>query len=304
MKTFFPGYYPLEGQESNELWNDGFIVLDSSFLLGLFSLKTEDRNSIMTILENDSIKEKLWIPYDVAWAYHKFQNNVILGQIGSIKRLQVLLHDTLTVVNSKSCYPYFQDGDVNQATQLFGRMKEECNRQIKEQKRSLYKCDLKNRINSLFRNRIGSSYDTAQLEELFRQGEERYAKRVPPGYTSDPYQDKRLRYHSFIVWEQMKKHANETRKNIILCAGRITEDWFYLVDGDPVISNCQLVNEFKEVTNMKFRCYSLKLFLDECKEHGLISEQERATVAQDLSVGYDFSPNDSASTTESTSVNN
>ena len=93
MKTFFPGYYPLEGQESNELWNDGFIVLDSSFLLGLFSLKTEDRNSIMNILEKESIKKKLWIPYDVAWAYHKFQNNVILGQIGSIKRLQVLLQE-------------------------------------------------------------------------------------------------------------------------------------------------------------------------------------------------------------------
>lgn len=303
MKTFFPGYYPLEGDDSDKLWNEGYIVLDSSFLLGLFRLNAADRNSIMTILEKDSIKEKLWIPYDVAWAYHKFLNEVLLGQIDSIKRLQVLIQDALALVKNKSCYPYFEEAVVNQTAELFESMKEGCNQQIEEQKQSLYSCEFKNRINTLFKDRVGSPYDTAQLEELYGQGEERYSKRVAPGYTSDLYQDKRLRYHGFIVWEQLKKQANETRKNIILCAGRITEDWFYLVDRVPVISNCQLVNEFQEKTKQSFRCYTLKLFLDECKEHGLITEQERATVAEDLSVGYDFSPNDSATTTECTSAN-
>ena len=303
MKTFFPGYYPLEGEDSNDFWKEGYIVLDDSFLLGLFRLNDADRDSIMNILEKDSIKTKLWIPYDVAWAYHYFLNAVLLGQINSIKRLQVLLQESLSVVSSKACYPYFEQGVIEQTTQLFNRMKEICEQQIERHKQALYSCDFKNRVNQLFKDRIGSPYDSVQLEELYKQGEDRYAKRVPPGYTVDPFHEKRLRFHGFIVWEQMKKQANESRKNIILCTGRITEDWFYLVDGLPVISNCHLVNEFQENTGRSFRCYSLKLFLNECKEHGLITEQERNSVADSLSVSYDFSPNDSASTTESTSAN-
>lgn len=301
MEKFFPGYYPLDGVDSNKLWNEGFIVFDSSFLLGLFQLKPADRDSIMNILEKKEIKAKLWIPYDVAWVYHRFLNDVLLRQIETIRRLQVLINEILAILNNKACYPYFEEDIIQTTTSLFEKVNEVCCNQITEHKDALYSCVFKNRIKILFKDRIGSAYNSAQLEELYKQGQSRYDKRIPPGYASVLYTDQRLRYHSYIVWEQLKKQAQDTRKNIILCTGQVTEDWFYLVDGEPVISNCQLVNEFQAETHKSFRCYSMQYFLDECKDHGLISETERNSVANNLSVSYDFSPRDSASTTAGTS---
>lgn len=301
MNKYFPGYYPLEGDDANDLWNNGVIVLDSSILLGLFCIKQDLAAKILDIFEKDSIKNKLWISYDSAWHYHKFVNEVIMKQIVSIDKMKYLLNQAVSLAKDDLCYPHFASDTFASLEGTVNSLISECDSQKVAQKDMLYDHELKQRIDRLFSDRVGVPYENAQLEELYKQGENRYSKLIPPGYTTSSYEDKRLRYHDFIVWQQMIKYAMNAHKNIVMCTARLTEDWFYTIDGTPVISNSQIVNEFQEEAHQSFRCYSLNIFLDELREHNLITEEERSSIPEEIKLNIDINSNDSMIITQNNS---
>lgn len=301
MNKYFPGYYPLEGDDANELWNNGVIVLDSSILLGLFCIKQDLAAKILDIFEKDSIKNKLWISYDSAWHYHKFVNEVIMKQIVSIDKMKYLLNQAVGLAKDDLCYPHFSSETFAGLEGIVDTLNSACDSQKEAQKNMLYNHELKQRIDRLFSDRVGVPYEIAQLEELYIQGESRYTTLIPPGYTTSIYEDKRLRYHDFIVWQQMIKHAMNAHKNIVMCTARLTEDWFYTIDGTPVISNSQIVNEFQEEAHQSFRCYSLNIFLDELREHNLITEEERSSIPEEIKLSIDINSNDSMTTSQNNS---
>ena len=301
MNKFFPGYYPLEGEKANELWENGVIMLDSSLLLGLFCIRQETAANILTIFEKQAIREKLWITYDSAWHYHKFVNEVILRQIESVGKMKYLLNQALNLSKSETSYPYFNPDILTSFQDIANALNAECDVQKNTQREMLYCYELKNRIDRLFSDHVGTPYEPAELDELYKQGEMRCVKLIPPGYTTSQYEDKRLRYHDFIVWQQMIKHAMTTHKNIIMCTARLSDDWFYIIDGDPVISNSQIVNEFQEEAHQAFRCYSLKIFLNECCEHNLLTREERERISENVNIRFDVSSNDSMITTQNNS---
>ena len=152
----------------------------------------------------------------------------------------------------------------------------------------------------LFEGKIGVPYDKAELAELYGQAQDRYEKQIPPGYTTDCYTDQRLRYHDFIVWEQLKKVAKDRRKNIVYCTTREKEDWFYMVDGEVVTSNSFLVNDFKESVDQSFKCYSFRTFLNECKALGIVSPEESQLFPETFKLRFDYSMSDSTSTSSNT----
>lgn len=301
MRKFFPGYYPLEGENANELWDNGVIMLDSSLLLGLFCIRQETAGNILTLFEKQAFKKKLWITYDSAWHYHKYVNEVILRQIESTGKMKYLLNQALNLAKSNTNYPYFNTDDLNGFQTIANLLITECEEHKNIQRGMLYSHELKNRIDRLFSDHVGNPYEPAELDELYKQGEMRYTKLIPPGYTTSQYEDQRLRYHDFIVWQQMIKYALTKHKNVIMCTARLTDDWFYIIDGEPVITNSQIVNEFQEETQQAFRCYSLSIFLDECREHNLITQKERDRIPQNINMRIDISSNDSMMTTQNNS---
>lgn len=301
MNKYFPGYYPLEGDDANELWNHGVIVLDSSILLGLFCIRQELASKILDIFEKELIKDKLWISYDSAWHYHKFVNEVIMKQIVSIDKMKYIMNQAVVLAKNELSYPYFSSETLANLEAIVNSLNSECDSQKEAQKAMLYNHELKQRIDRLFSDRVGAPYEIAQLEELYKQGENRYTKLIPPGYTTSSYEDKRLRYHDFIVWQQMIMYAMNAHKNIIMCTARLTEDWFYTIDGTPVISNSQIVNEFQEEAHQSFRCYSLNIFLNELREHNLITSDERNSIPEDVKLSIDINSNDSMITSQNNS---
>lgn len=66
MKKHFPGYYPLNQTDIYQHLENIVFVIDTVFLLDIFRLNDKDVNTLFTILNEPPIKDKLWIPYDVA----------------------------------------------------------------------------------------------------------------------------------------------------------------------------------------------------------------------------------------------
>ena len=272
MKKHFPGYYPLNQTDIYQHLENIVFVIDTVFLLDIFRLNDKDVNTLFTILNEPPIKDKLWIPYDVAWLYHQCVNNEIINQTGKIQN--TLYHLTCckeSIQNNKN-YPYLETAIISELEKLTKRIQELFNRQIENLSNALEHDEKKEQINALFTDRIGREYTSAELQEIYTQAKERYSRRVPPGYCTPQSDNERFTYHDMIIWEQIKEHAKEKNKDIILVTGKIQDDWFYIVNDKVISPRQELINEFTQKTNKKkFYCLSSDEFIRKsCAEFHII----------------------------------
>ena len=84
MKDSFPGYYPLSNDQMKAFLSDAIIVFDVNALLDLFRIEENQAKTVLKVLKDDKISKRLWIPYDVAWLYHKQMNTEIMNQINNV----------------------------------------------------------------------------------------------------------------------------------------------------------------------------------------------------------------------------
>lgn len=264
MKKHFPGFYPLESHEVEHLLVNATIVFDANSLLDLFRLKQEYVEAILSVMESSHIRERLWLPYDVAWFYHYNMNGEILKQIENINSaLSHLIQCKDTVMASKK-YPYLEQRLTETLQTEIMSMEEICNRQKNELTETLKGSVIKNRINILFEEKIGQSYENAELGNIYANGEERYSHSIPPGYTAERCVDNRVRFHDLIVWKQLQKYAREQRKNVLLVTGNVKKDWYYIVGRKVVSPRNELINEFQKETDRHFYCVSMRQFIEKC----------------------------------------
>lgn len=104
-----------------------------------------------------------------------------------------------------------------------------------------------------------SDEDIAKIE---KEGEDRYANKVPPGYMDDEKEDNK--YGDLIIWKEMIELANTTKRNIFFVSNDAKEDWIYRVSGKTWGPRIELIREFKKETggDLLFHIYSLDQFLE------------------------------------------
>ncbi|OAV72243.1 hypothetical protein Barb4_00031 [Bacteroidales bacterium Barb4] len=85
MKSKFTGYYKPTEVEFKELWENALFVLDTNVLLDLFRYSENAVNALFKAIE--TLKDRIWIPYKVAFEYHKDLNSVISAQAKNIESL-------------------------------------------------------------------------------------------------------------------------------------------------------------------------------------------------------------------------
>lgn len=69
------GYYPPTVDQYEALWKEAIIVPDTNVLLDLYQLPPTAREEMLAVLTE--LKERLWIPYQVALEFRRQRLNVI-----------------------------------------------------------------------------------------------------------------------------------------------------------------------------------------------------------------------------------
>src|SRR5665647_778377 len=78
MKKSFYGYYSPTTEQYQLLWKEGLIVFDANVLLNLYRLPTTARDELISVLE--LLKERLWIPHQVALEFQRRRLTVISNE--------------------------------------------------------------------------------------------------------------------------------------------------------------------------------------------------------------------------------
>ncbi|PJN57793.1 hypothetical protein PAEAM_39000 [Paenibacillus sp. GM1FR] len=259
MRKQFPGYYKLTEDEQTNLWGNCAFVLDANTLLNLFRYPKESRDAMLEILE--SIKERIWIPHQVALEYHRNLENVLYEQKNEYETLEKEYINELQKLISKlkklkhsNISTHKMVESLEQSRDL---IKKELSSQREEQPDLL---TIKERINDLIGDNVGQEFTQDDLNKIFSEGNERYENKVPPGFMDSKknhsYFHNGLKYQAaygdLIFWKQILKYAtNQDVKSIVLISDDRKEDWILEVNGQKKGIHPYLINEFNNLSGGK-----------------------------------------------------
>jgi rubrerythrin len=260
MKDLFPGYSKKSEANIKAIWDGGLLVFDTNVLLNLYRYSSATRITILDFIARFS--DRIWLPHQAALEYNRNRYEVIADQEKAYKEFIDKLGQIQKDLQSASKPPFLSDNVHEDLNKVFEKVKVEVSDSIKKYSDYLREDPVYDRIAALFEGKIGAAYNSEQLGEICKQGEERYKAKIPPGYEDEKTKEGERKFGDWILWKQIIDKAKECKKPIILITDERKTDWWWKIrDGRNIGPRQELVEELKRESNMDFHMYSSERFL-------------------------------------------
>lgn len=257
MKTNFAEFYLLTDQEFKKLWNECIFIFDSNVLLNLYRYSQQTSQKLLEVLDNEKIKNRIWIPHQFAFEYQKNRLDVIAEQ-------KQKYEDVLKVIDSLTVEKYSRHPFLKMK-----RIMQSAKNQIKKKLKNhpdWGKIDpIREKLTELFDGKVGNSYLPDELNKRYEEGEGRYSKKIPPGYKDSKKAENR--FGDYLGWIQIIDKAKSDKKPIIFITDDKEEDWWWIVKGEIVGPRFELRKELKESADVLFYMYDSTNFLKYSSEY-------------------------------------
>ena len=275
MKNLFSEYYKLSEEKIKEIWEDSIIVFDANILLNLYRYTDETRKDFIEVIEK--YKDRLWIPYQVAWEYLRNRVSIIIDNGNAYDKLIQQIEEKFNkAVNELSLdayshHPYIDVADVKKKI-------DNCKKTIVsnlQKKRDeypdyLHDDEILDFVTKNFEGRVGSDCTQKELDEIYKEGDSRYKNKIPPGYCDEKEkkdEGKRRLYGDLIVWKQVIKESSSKKKDVIFVTDDRKDDWWLRKSGKTICPRNELFKEFQDQTGRNILIYNGLSFLNCAKQN-------------------------------------
>jgi len=291
MKDLFPGFYSLSDEEFSELWQQAFFIFDTNVLLEFYEHRNETRKDFFNVL--DAIKDRLWIPHQVALEYHKNRLNRIKKAESNFADAKKAWDKTLSNNFNSKCFP----------PEIVKEMKENAKKvfdtfwdKLAPYREELIQIDgpdyIRDKITDLFQGKIGKPpVNQAELDEIYLEGEQRYKISRPPGFGDRRKEEGEDNYYiwnglafntaygDLILWKQILEQVkSKPLSHVIFITGDNKPDWWTKEKGKN-IGRRELVEEILEAGACMFYMYQPEIFL-KCAQKYLHLEVKEESIQQ------------------------
>lgn len=261
MRSLFPGYFRPTDREFGELWKNCTFAFDASVLLGLYRSTTETQDVFFDVLRQ--LAGRLFLPYHAAEEYLRNRLTVISlrGDIyEDIKREAEKLAKTLQTAIGDHALPGKQE-ILEAANDNAQRIKKLIETAVKKDGPDFSHSDpSRDNLVELFEGNVGAPYTKPRLEEIYKDGSNRFARKIPPGY-KDERKDEPERYGDLVIWFEMMDHAKSSKKPLIFLTADAKEDWWAEHKGATIGPRAELGQEMLTHAGVRFYMYTLPQFL-------------------------------------------
>jgi hypothetical protein len=222
----------------------------------------------------NAIKERLWLPHRAAQEYFNNRLTVIAQQEKAyeeaIKTIQSLHGD----LSNTRQHPFLSDKLMQKLSAVLEEVVAELERNKGVHANRTQADEIQEAIGNLFSGRVGTPYSGEQLENIYREGVDRYTRKVPPGYKDDgknepssPVLSEHRKYGDLIIWRQIIDKASEVKKGIIFVNDDRKEDWYLIFRGKTLGPRPELIGEFLEKCGHSFYMYQADRFFEFAADH-------------------------------------
>lgn len=318
MKINFSGYYPPSTEQYERLWKEALIVLDTNVLLNLYRLPTTARDELIGVLE--LLKERLWIPHQVALEFQRRRLTVIASERKATEDALTATSELVDDIKSKVEGLQIDKRGLGIESQPLLAELEKANNQLLEAIKTAHNSQLdisasdpvRQRLDELLDNRVGAGPTTQEdLDKLVLGGEDRFKEKIPPGF-ADADKEKnpneatfifdhikyQRKFGDLILWQQLIQHVKNTNvKTVLLITADRKEDWWWREQGKTIGPHTELIREIQREGGVSlFWMYSSVQFVEHANKYSAASVSNES-VAEIKQVAL-FSPENTESVHE------
>lgn len=286
-----------EQLDFKKLWNEGVFVFDSNVLLDLYRLPVTARKDLISILESDKFKDRIWIGFQVILEFLNNRYEAISDQKNKFHSVRSILNDSLaqyvemidtlqselnklklkqrhSLIDPEK---HITDKNIDTGIKFIHDFLDNLDKLEKKQSDVDDADNIKEIVLKVFEGKIGSGFDKTKLQEIYKEGEKRYDNKIPPGYKdikkegAHIYEDREhvRRYGDLILWKEIIELGKASKpKYLVLVTGDVKEDWWFEKRGKKLGPRNELLNEiYTECPDLDtFFMYDTSTFLQYAKK--------------------------------------
>jgi hypothetical protein len=276
MRNLFPVYRRPTDEEFSEIWQECIFAFDANVLLDVYRYSSETRERFFEILRR--FKDRIWIPHQAALEYHEHRLNIISEKFENFENLQNYLND----LSKELSYGHpFVEADELQI--LLSRI--EAVQDILQEITGKHLNFLSNDphwevLAELFDGKIGEPFSIGKQEDIRREAEKRFKRKIPPGYKDGSKEGNKC-FGDVILWFQLINYAKSQKKPIVLLTNDSKEDWWLKHKGKTIGPRPELIQEISLEAGVRFHMYSRDNFMKYAQEFLKLQDQKAATAVKE-----------------------
>jgi hypothetical protein len=280
MNKAFREYHYIAGTDRTKLWKDSFIVLDTNVFLDFYSYGKDTLDDYFNVLKEAKKRNQLWMPHRVGFEFFERRIGIISRQLNVYDSILNYLNNpgkTISnLTNSSGVHAHLDYEDISSKyTESVKSLVGEIEKLKMNHPDHLGNDNILESLEEIYTDSlVGEPYSPQQISELIKEGEERYAKHIPPGFRDDGKTDdenkpdSNRKYGDLIIWKQILEKAKTSNKSIIFVTNDAKDDWVqYAKDKRRLGPKPALRKEIINYANVDFDLYSSDEFLKSAKEY-------------------------------------
>lgn len=292
----------------DELLEDAIIVLDTNAMLNLYRYNNDNRKKYLGIL-ND-LNGRLHSTYNIISEFYRNRYSLVRNRSNFKPALLKFfneylekLKDTMESGTGKSEYAAAlailrnEDDLRNSIQEHIDIIIENISSEIEkfnDEINSSYvnKDEILDEICYLFKDKITEEFTEEKLEEIYKKGEVRFDKSIPPGF-KDNKKSHPDKYGDLIIWYELMELAKAEQKHILFVSDDRKEDWVLKIEGKDYGTRKDLIKEFYSETSQLFYSMRTGMFIEKISKIINIPdikelESETDKIAKDIDYSNNF----------------
>lgn len=259
-------------EEKKNLWDNCVFVFDTNVLLNLYRYTSNTRDTLLAALDN--LKERVWLPHQVAFEFAKNRCDVIFETVEKYKGLEKKKQEFVSSIATELRLKTSDEPVVELEKYVEAWL-------AKQQEKNLLVTQasddrILDKVLSIFDGKVGTAFTEEEHTKLSEEGKKRYEKQIPPGFCDQKKEKdghENNEYGDLIVWKQIMLYSASNKVNIIYVTHDQKRDWWNSAKGRTIGPRIELRKEFSDTTGQEFYMYSMDSFLEQYAHHeGLVTD--------------------------------
>lgn len=266
MRTMIWEYVIPSLEEKEALWNNCVFVFDTNVLLNLYRYTSITRDTLLAAF--DDLKERVWIPHQVAYEFGKDRCDVIYETVDKYRNIEKIEQDFVAKLMTELRLKVTDKSviQLQDSINAWNAEQKKCNLLVTQASDD----KILDTVLAIFNRKVGPPFSPEEMKAISDEGKERYEKQIPPGFCDvkkEKEGDDNNVYGDLIVWKQILAYSAANHKNIIYVTHDQKKDWWNISKGRTVGPRIELRKEFSEKTGQNFYMYSMESFLEQYSKH-------------------------------------
>ncbi|HEN4748198.1 TPA: hypothetical protein U5489_001420 [Legionella pneumophila] len=284
---------PLSQKQMEKIWNSAIIIPDTNFLLEIYRLTNESRESIFTVLTNKFILERLWLPYYVGLEFHKNRLNVVLEQttlsekiMSLIKNSKDKLIEEIKKEKKRASHPFISIEEIESLISTkFELILEGVQSKAKEHPNLIYDDAILSKIHQIFNKKVGDEILDEDIKRYQEEAKEKYKLSNLPG-SEDQDKSEEFKYGDYIIWKEILNKSKKESLPIIFITNDEKKDWWEHVYGRRIGISFNNRKEFLNETGQEIILYTGRTFINKAnnlsKETVIINQKNQDKLLNEM----------------------